>query len=360
MERDFIAILGKLILPSILTSLHKTLMGFCYIAYIYAVLGMVGLLIINILKYEHKSVSFFARIYCVIILSITLCYGYVVYALVIPKELAYQYGGLQTYAKDTALQHIVLPYLFGIMFGLMIWFVFLRYILLFIERIINKISRSNFNVIKNTEDIYKERLHLGVKSYDPRDYFRIKEGLVFLGWNAELNVPIYDKYDNFVKKHTQSCGRSQSGKNLSLQPLIAQMLQYNSFVLFIDVKQGGDEAMSTVLHQTTIELDVPYTYMEFGMDAPAQINILESKDVDTLYEILIQLCNLQQTSDMGTDFYQQQARKIIFNIAKFVATSESPVTITEIIKVFNFMFFQQKIKDENKTKVQTTLEMFAD
>ena len=151
MERDFIAILGKLILPSILTSLHKTLMGFCYIAYIYAVLGMVGLLIINILKYEHKSVSFFARIYCVIILSITLCYGYVVYALVIPKELAYQYGGLQTYAKDTALQHIVLPYLFGIMFGLMIWFVFLRYILLFIERIINKISRSNFNVIKNTE-----------------------------------------------------------------------------------------------------------------------------------------------------------------------------------------------------------------
>ena len=121
-----------------------------------------------------------------------------VYALVIPKELVYQYGELKLMHKDTVL-HIVLSYLFGIMFGLMIWFVFLRYILLFIERIINKISRSNFNIIKNTEDIYKERLHLGVKSYDPRDYFRIKEGLVFLGWNAELNVPIYDKYDNFVK-----------------------------------------------------------------------------------------------------------------------------------------------------------------
>lgn len=360
MEKDFIVILGKLILPSILTSLHKTLMGFCYIAYIYAVLGMVGLSIINILKYEHKSVSFFARIYCVIVLSITLCYVYVVYALVIPKELVSQYGGLQAYAKETALQHIVIPYLFGIMLGLMIWFVFLRYILLFIERMINKISRSNFNVIKNTEDIYKERLNLGVKLYDPRDYFRIKEGLVFLGWNAELNEPIYDEYNTFVKKHTQSCGRSQTGKNLALQPLVVQMLQYGSFVLFFDVKQGGDDVMSPVLHQAAIDLNVPYTYMEFGMDAPAQINILESKDVDTLYEILIQLCNLQQTSDMGTDFYQQQARKIIFNIAKFVATSETPVTITEIIKVFNFMFFQQKIKDENKTKVQTTLEMFAE
>lgn len=360
MEKDFIAILGKLILPSILTSLHKTLMGFCYIAYIYVVLGMIGLLIMNMLRYEHKSVSFFARLYCVIVLLITLCYGYVVYVLVLPRELVPQYGGQQAYAQTTVLQHVLIPYAFGIMLGLLVWFIFLRYVLLFIERIINRISRSNFNAIKNTEEIYKERQHLGVRSYDPRDYFRIKEGLVFLGWNAELNVPIYDEYDKFVKKHTQSCGRSQSGKNLSLQPLVVQMLYYGSFVLFIDVKQGGDDLMSPVLHQATIELNVPYNYMEFGMDSPAQINILESKDVDTIYEILIQLCNLQQTSDMGTDFYQQQARKIIFDIAKFVAASDTPVTITEIIKAFNFMFFPQKIKDENKTKVQTTLEMFAD
>lgn len=359
MENDFNLILGY-ILPISLEMAHKTIMGFCYISYVYLLLGMLGLLCLNFLKYEHKAVNFFSRIYLVIVMSISAFYFYSLYALVLPSQLVGRYQELQTYAKGGVISHIVIPYALGVFCGMLLWMVFLRYVVLFLERVANYFASSNFNIIKSTVDIYKARNKKGVASYDPRKHFKIDKGLIFLGWNAELNEPIYEKYETFVKKHVQALGRSQSGKNLALQPIALQMLMNDSFVIMLDVKlAGGDDIMAPMLYQAAKDLNLPYTYMEFGMDAPAQMNILDSKDIDTLYDIIIQLCNMQETSDMATDFYQQQGKKLIFEIAKFVAESKEPITIYDIINQYSFLFFPQKIKEENKSKVQTTLEVFS-
>lgn len=360
MENDFNLILGY-ILPISLETAHKTLMGFCYISYLYLLLGIFGLLCLNFLKYEHKAVDIFNRMYLVAVIAISAFYLYSVYALVLPPQLVAQYQDLQSYAKSGVLAHMVIPYTLGVLLGMLLWMVFLRYVVLFLERVANYFASSNFNIIKSTVDIYKVRDKKGVASYDPRKYFKIDQGLIFLGWNAELNEPIYEEYETFVKKHVQALGRSQSGKNLALQPIAMQMLMSNSFVIMLDVKlAGGDDIMAPMLYQAAQDLNLPYTYMEFGMDAPAQMNILDSKDTDTLYDIIIQLSNMQETSDMATDFYQQQGKKLISEITRFVTQSEEAITINEIIKQYGFLLFPQKVKDENKSKVQTTLEVLAD
>lgn len=357
MENDFISIL-KIILPIFLTLPRKAFCGVLYIAYAYLLLGALGFVCLQIMRYQHPIKILLLRIYAICIFTLTSFYLYSI-TVSLPANLVYEYQNLQIAAINDWLWVMVLPFIFGVGIGFGFWVIFMRYVMLYVERFLNWISRSNYNLEKDSEQTYKERQKKGVKQYDPSKYYKIDKGLIFLGWNAEHHKPIYESYETFKKKHVQSLGRSQAGKNKILQPLTVQMLMNGSLVIMLDVKEGGDDVMPPILYKATQELGLPYNYMEFGMTSPAQFNILDSKDVDTLYEILIQLCNLQKTQDMATDYYQQQARQTIFEIASFIASQENQITIKDIMTTYLTQFFDEDIKPQDKSKVQTTLEVYC-
>ena len=224
----------------------------------------------------------------------------------------------------------------------------------------NKFSKTHHNVSLTTKQLAHELQKYPPKMYNPVDYFKTDKQLVFLNWDAESSKAIYDSYANFSKKHAEFLGRSQSGKNLGIQPLAIQMMMYGEFVIMFDVKNGGDDIMAPLLYKFAGKLNQPYTYMEFGVSAPGQFNILQTKDIDTLQEIILQLCNIQETSDMATDFYQKQAKKVALSLAQFVANSNEEITIRDLMTTHYTKFFNPETKDVEKSKVETSLLILAE
>lgn len=224
----------------------------------------------------------------------------------------------------------------------------------------NRFSTTHHNMSLTTKQLAKELQKYPPKTYNPIDYFKIDKQLVFLNWDAESCKAIYDSYANFSKKHAEFLGRSQSGKNLGIQPLAIQMMMYGEFVIMFDVKNGGDDIMAPLLYKFAGKLNQPYTYMEFGVSAPGQFNILQTKDIDTLQEIILQLCNIQETSDMATDFYQKQSKKIALSMAQFVANSKEEITIRDLMTTHYTKLFNPETKDAEKSKVETSLLILAE
>lgn len=228
------------------------------------------------------------------------------------------------------------------------------------QSIKNRFTKTHHLGTLTTEQMSDELNRTPLKSYSPLKYFKIDQKLVFLNWDAEKHKPIYDSYANFCKKHAQFLGRSQSGKNLGIQPLAIQMMMFGEFVIMFDVKNGGDDIMAPLLYQAANKLNQPYTYMELGVSAPGQINILQTKDIDTIQEIILQLCNIQETSDMATDYYQKQAKKIVLSLAQFLANSDDEITIRDLMTVHYDKFFNANAKDTEKSKIETSLQILAD
>lgn len=229
-----------------------------------------------------------------------------------------------------------------------------------LQGVIAKFTKTNFNSTMSTEQLAKEMNKLQPKEYNPVSYFRINKNQVFLNWDAEKNQPVYEDYSKFSKKHAQFCGRSQSGKNLGIQPLAVQMMMFGELVIMLDVKNGGDDIMSPLLHKAANELQQSYTYMEFGVSAPFQFNVLQTKDVDTLQEIILQLCNIQETSDMAADYYQKQAKRMALSLAQFIVNEDEEVTIRDLMTIYYDKFFNLSAKDSEKSKIETSLQILAD
>jgi len=228
-----------------------------------------------------------------------------------------------------------------------------------IQELKNRYTKTHHTVSLSTKQLVKELQKYPPKMYNPINYFKTDKQLVFLNWDAENGKAIYDSYSNFSKKHAEFLGRSQSGKNLGIQPLAIQMMIYGEFVIMFDVKNGGDDIMAPLLYKFANNLNQPYTYMEFGVSAPGQFNILQTKDIDTLQEIILQLCNIQETSDMATDFYQKQAKKVALSLAQFAANSTDEVTIRDLMTTHYTKFFNPETKDTEKSKVETSLQILA-
>ncbi|HLX54808.1 MAG TPA: TraM recognition domain-containing protein [Aquella sp.] len=229
-----------------------------------------------------------------------------------------------------------------------------------IQELKNRHTKTHHTVSLTTKQLVKELQKYPPKMYNPIDYFKTDKQLVFLNWDAENSKAIYDSYSNFSKKHAEFLGRSQSGKNLGIQPLAIQMMMYGEFVIMFDVKNGGVDIMAPLLYKFANNLHQPYTYMEFGVSAPGQFNILQTKDIDTLQEIILQLCNIQETSDMATDFYQKQAKKIALSLAQFAANSIEEVTIRDLMTTHYTKFFNPETNDTEKSKVETSLQILAE
>lgn len=320
-------------------------------------------LVLKSLKLENIILSFINRV------GMGLSFGYfglTTYLLYVSfPDIINDYGRqMQASRRGDFLEHTLIYLLVCFAIGFSV--ALLGYI--FVKRkwgtkfqaLISYFTKTNFNSTMSTEQLAKQINKIQPKNYNPVKYFKANKQLVFLNWDAENNQPIYEEYAKFRKKHAQFLGRSQSGKNLGIQPLAVQMMMFGEFVIMLDVKNGGDDIMAPLLHKAASELKQPYTYMEFGVSAPFQLNILQSKDVDVLQDVILQLCNIQETSDMATDYYQKQAKRIALSLAQFVANTQEEITIRDIMTTHYEQFFNPTAKDNEKSKIETSLQILAD
>ncbi len=320
-------------------------------------------LVLKSLKSENIILSFINRV------GMGLSFGYfglTTYLLYVSlPDIINDYGRqMQASRRGDFLEHTLIYLLVCFAIGFSV--ALLGYI--FVKRkwgtkfqaLISYFTKTNFNSTMSTEQLAKQINKIQPKNYNPVNYFKANKQLVFLNWDAENNQPIYEKYAKFSKKHAQFLGRSQSGKNLGIQPLAVQMMIFGEFVIMLDVKNGGDDIMAPLLYKAASELKQPYTYMEFGVSAPFQLNILQSKDVDVLQDVILQLCNIQETSDMATDYYQKQAKRIALSLAQFVANTQEEITIRDIMTTHYEQFFNPTAKDNEKSKIETSLQILAD
>lgn len=320
-------------------------------------------LVLKSLKSENIILSFINRV------GMGLSFGYfglTTYLLYVSfPDIINDYGRqMQASRRGDFLEHTLIYLLVCFAIGFSV--ALLGYI--FVKRkwgtkfqaLISYFTKTNFNSTMSTEQLAKQINKIQPKNYNPIKYFKANKQLVFLNWDAENNQPVYEEYAKFSKKHAQFLGRSQSGKNLGIQPLAVQMMMFGEFVIMLDVKNGGDDIMAPLLHKAASELKQPYTYMEFGVSAPFQLNILQSKDVDVLQDVILQLCNIQETSDMATDYYQKQAKRIALSLAQFVANTQEEITIRDIMTTHYEQFFNPTAKDNEKSKIETSLQILAD
>ncbi len=320
-------------------------------------------LVLKSLKSENIILSFINRV------GMGLSFGYfglTSYLLYVPfPDIINDYGRqMQASRRGDFLEHTLIYLLICFVIGFSV--ALLGYI--FVKRkwgtkfqaLIGYFTKTNFNSTMSTEQLAKQINKIQPKNYNPLKYFKANKQLVFLNWDAENNQPIYEEYAKFSKKHAQFLGRSQSGKNLGIQPLAVQMMMFGEFVIMLDVKNGGDDIMAPLLYKAASELKQPYTYMEFGVSASFQLNILQSKDVDVLQDVILQLCNIQETSDMATDYYQKQAKRIALSLAQFVANTQEEITIRDIMTTHYEQFFNPTAKDNEKSKIETSLQILAD
>lgn len=295
-----------------------------------------------------------------------LYWGLSTYLLYISlPEVINDYGRkLQAYRREQFTEHVLFElltlFVIGLVSSVALSIILKRKYGTTLQGIIARFTKTNFNSTMSTEQLAKEMNKVQPKEYNPVSYFRIDKKQVFLNWDAEKRQPVYEDYSIFSKKHAQFSGRSQSGKNLGIQPLAIQMMMFGELVIMLDVKNGGDDIMAPLLYKAANELQQPYTYMEFGVSTSFQFNILQTKDVDTLQEIILQLCNIQETSDMATDYYQKQAKKIALSLAQFVANEEQEITIRDLMTIHYDKFFNPSAKDNEKSKIETSLQILAD
>lgn len=317
--------------------------------------------------HNYKSENLFAiAIKRLSLASSFLYYGFTLLELFspLPDSFTEYAHKLQQQYRNDFIDHVGVSVLIcwgiGCGIGLVGYIMAKRLFGIKLQELVGLFTKTNFNTTMSTEQLAREMNKSNPKSYNPVRYFKVNKGLVFMNWDAETNKPVYEEYKNFSKKHAQFLGRSQSGKNLGIQPLAIQMMQFGELVIMLDVKNGGDDIMAPLLYSAAKEMNQPYNYMEFGVSATYQFNILQTKNVDIIQEIILQICNIQETSDMATDYYQKQAKLIALNIAKFVANSADEISIRNIMTSYYDKFFNPAAKDSEKSKIETSLQILAD
>ena len=225
------------------------------------------------------------------------------------------------------------------------------------QKIIEIWTQRSHESEQSTEEIFKQHDQLITKPYNPENYFRIEDGLIFHSLSVK-GKPLYSSYHDLIKKsHGNSTGKSQMGKNVAIQCIVVQLLLYDELIIMCDAKSGGDDVMPPILKRYADKYNKVYNYVELSLSAPPQFNILQIKDVDFLKAILMQLAKLGETDDMGVGHYIGQDDATAQKIAFFVANSKEEITINDIITKHFTEFF--KLDSKEPTTLETALKTAA-
>lgn len=232
-----------------------------------------------------------------------------------------------------------------------------RFLTDFFQKVIEKWTQRSHDREQSTEEIFKQHDKLITKPYNPENYFRIDDGLIFHSLSVK-GKPLYSSYNDLIKKsHGNSTGKSQMGKNVAIQCIVVQLLLYDELIIMCDAKSGGDDVMPPILKRYADKYNKIYNYVELSLSAPPQFNILQIKDVDFLKAILMQLAKLGETDDMGVGHYIGQDDATAQKIAFFVANSQEEITINDIITKHFTEFFKADSKEP--TTLETALKTAA-
>jgi hypothetical protein len=232
-----------------------------------------------------------------------------------------------------------------------------RFLTDFFQKVIEKLTQRSHDREQSTEEIFKQHDKLITKPYNPENYFRIEDGLIFHSLSVK-GKPLYSSYHDLIKKsHGNSTGKSQMGKNVAIQCIVVQLLLYDELIIMCDAKSGGDDVMPPILKRYADKYNKIYNYVELSLSAPPQFNILQIKDVDFLKAILMQLAKLGETDDMGVGHYIGQDDATAQKIAFFVANSTEEITINDIITKHFTEFFKADSKEP--TTLETALKTAA-
>lgn len=263
-----------------------------------------------------------------------------------------KYAEFQTDRKAWAIYWI-----FTSIMSMIIIFKYSRRITDFIQKFIDKFTQRSLDKEQSTEEIFREHDKIKTKPYNPVDYFRVDEGLIFHSLTIK-GEPIYSSYHDLIKKsHGNSTGKSQMGKNVAIQCIVVQLLLFDELVIMCDAKSGGDDVMPPILKKYADEYHKPYNYVELSLSAPYQFNILQIKDVDFLKQILMQLAKLGETDDMAVGHHIGKDDATAQRIAFFVANHAEELTIHDIMTTHFTEFFNPDAKEP--TTLETALKTAA-
>lgn len=268
------------------------------------------------------------------------------------------FGFLGQYAEfQTNLKAWGVYWLFtSIMTGIII-FKYSRRITDFIQKFIDKFTQRSLDKEKSTEEIFREHDKIKTKPYNPEDYFRTEDGLIFHSLTIK-GEPLYSSYDDFIKKsHGNSTGKSQQGKNVAIQCLVVQLLLFDELIVMCDSKGGGDDLMPPILKKYADKYNKQYNYIELSLSAPYQFNILQFKDVDFLKQILMQLAKLGETDDMAVSHHIGKDDATAQEIAFFIVNSDEEITIHDIMFKYYDKFFNADAKEPST--LETALKTAA-
>jgi hypothetical protein len=225
------------------------------------------------------------------------------------------------------------------------------------QRLFDKWTQRSHDREQSTEEIFKQHDKLVTKPYNPEDYFRTEDGLIFHSLSVK-GVPMYSSYDELIKKsHGNSTGKSQMGKNVAIQALVVQLLLFDELIVMCDSKGGGDDVMPPILKRYADKYNKPYNYIELSLSAPYQFNILQFKDVDFLKATLMQLAKLGETDDMAVGHHIGKDDAIAQKIAFFIANSTEEITIHDIMTTHFTEFFNPDNKEPST--LETALKTAA-
>jgi hypothetical protein len=268
------------------------------------------------------------------------------------------FGFLRKYAEfQTDRKAWGIYWLFTAVLASVIIFKYSRRITDFIQKFIDKFTQRSLDKEKSTEEIFSEHDKIKTKPYNPVDFFRVDEGLIFHSLTIK-GEPIYSNYNDLIKKsHGNSTGKSQMGKNVAIQCIVVQLLLFNELVVMCDAKSGGDDVMPPILKKYADEYKKPYNYVELSLSAPYQFNILQIKDVDFLKQILMQLAKLGETDDMAVGHHIGKDDATAQRIAFFVANSKEELTLHDIMTTHFTEFFNPDAKEP--TTLETALKTAA-
>lgn len=160
-------------------------------------------------------------------------------------------------------------------------------------------------------DIRSEISETKTKDFDPRKYF--KDGYMFLGLDEKGN-PIYEKDEDFKKRHSKIVGPSQTGKGVLQGVILYQAILKGWCTGFFDIKP--DDFIYPIMCKACKEAGRPEPIVvDLNGVGPGSYNMFTN---GTQRERTSRTQFALNINDTGTnaDFYSVTERSIMFDIEK--------------------------------------------
>lgn len=157
-----------------------------------------------------------------------------------------------------------------------------------------------------------------IGKFDPLKFVQPSRGL-FVGLD-ENRMPVYIDSETWRLSHVLLSGRTRSGKGVAAQILLSQAIGCGEFVVVLDPK--SDAHMPHVFRAAALRAGQPYVFLDLRPGKPAQINLFQNCDEETVESMLIGAFSLAEKGE-AADFYRLADRKAAREAAAYIAAGHT-------------------------------------